>query len=100
MRFDDDVKLVSELGSGATELVRAVAKERRTMLLLDDSGAKAVLMDAASYDHWRQTVALLRLLAQSESDIDDDRLVSNEEAFQRAERAIEQAATDHGNTAP
>lgn len=92
MKFQDDVKLVSDLAPGASELVRAVSDERRTVLLMDDSGAKAVLMDAASYDRWRQTVGLLRLVAQSEADIQAGRVVSNEEAFSRAERAIERAS--------
>lgn len=92
MRLQEDVKTISDLGEGAAKLVRTVAKERRTLLLVDDAGAKAVLMDAASYDRWRNTVALLQLVAQSEADVEAGRLVSQEEAFARAERAIEKAA--------
>ena len=50
--------------------------------------AKAVLMDVASYDKWRDTVALLQLIAQSEADLEAGRTVSQAEAFARAERAI------------
>lgn len=97
MRFQDDVKLVTDLAPGASDLVRTVSEERRTVLLMDESGAKAVMMDAASYDQWRQTVALLRLVAQSEADIEAGRVVSNEEAFARAERVIEKASREAGN---
>lgn len=98
MRFQDDVKFVSDLTPEGSKLVRTVSEERRTVLLMDDSGAKAIMMDAASYDQWRQTVGLLRLVAQGEADIQADRLVSNEEAFDRAERAIEQACQKAGDS--
>ena len=45
-------------------------------------------MEVASYDRWRDTVALLKLIAQSEADFEAGRTVSQDEAFARAERAI------------
>jgi PHD/YefM family antitoxin component YafN of YafNO toxin-antitoxin module len=94
MRLQEDVKLITELDPGAAELVRSVAEERRTVLLMDTGGAKAVLMDVASYDQWRDTVALLQLIAQSENDIEAGRVVSNDAAFARIELAITRAATN------
>ena len=92
MRLQEDVKPLSELESGASQLVRRVAEERRTVLITDEGKARAVLMDVASYDRWRQSVALLKLIAQSEADIEAGRVVSQDEAFERAELAIEQAS--------
>ncbi len=84
MRLSEDVKSVAELATGSAQLIRSVAEERRTILLTDNGTAKAVLMDVASYDRWCDTVALLKLIAHSEA----DRIVSQDEAFARAERAI------------
>ncbi len=92
MRLQEDIKPLSELESGASQLVRSVAEERRTVLITDEGKARAVLMDVASYERWRQTVALLKLIAQSEADIEAGRVVSQDEAFERAELAIEQAS--------
>jgi hypothetical protein len=47
-------------------------------------------MDVVSYDRWRSTAAMLKLIAQSEADVKAGRTVSQEEAFARAERAIVQ----------
>ncbi len=88
MRLSEDVRTVDELATGSAQLIRRVAEERRTILLTENGAAKAVLMDVASYDRWRDTVALLKLIAQSEADIEAGRTVSQEEAFARAERAI------------
>ncbi len=88
MRLSEDVKSVDELAASSTQLIRSVAEERRTILLTDNGSAKAVLMDVASYDRWRDTVALLKLIGQSEADLEAGRTVSQDEAFARAERAI------------
>ena len=57
MRLSEDVKPVDELMTSGAQLVRNVAENRRTVLLTDNGTAKAVLMDVASYDRWRDTVA-------------------------------------------
>ncbi len=88
MRLSEDIKSVDELLTSGAQLVRDVAEERRTILLTDNGTAKAVLMDVASYDRWRDTVALLKLIAQSEADVEAGRTLSQDEAFARAERAI------------
>ncbi len=88
MRLSEDVKPVDELLTSGAKLVRSVAENRRTILLTDKGTAKAVLMDVTSYDKWRDTVAMLQLIAQSEADLEAGRTVSQDEAFARAERAI------------
>lgn len=93
MKLQEDLKPISDLDESAAQLVRTVAAERRTLVFTDQDGARAVLMDATSYDRWRNTAALLRLIAQSEEDVKAGRLVPQQEAFARAERVIEKAAS-------
>ncbi len=88
MRFSEDVKPVDELVTCGAQLVRSVAEDRRTILLTDAGAAKAVLMDVASYDRWRDTVALLMRRAPSAADVAAARTLWPGEAFARAERAI------------
>ncbi len=71
MRLSEDVRSVDELTTGGTRLIRGVAEEQRTILLTDNGAAKAVLMDVASYDRWRDTVTLRKLIAQSEADFEN-----------------------------
>jgi hypothetical protein len=66
LRYSEDVRPVDELVTCEAQLVRSVAEERRN------------------------TVAMLKLIAQSEADVKAGRTVSQEEAFARAERAIAQ----------
>ena len=95
MRLSEDVKPVDELVTSGAQLVRSVAEEQRTILLTDNGAAKAVLMDVVSYDRWRNTVALLKLIAQSEADVEAGRTVSQDEAFARAsDRFAERLRSD------
>ena len=64
------------------------------MTITQSGKAKAVLVDVATYDRWKQAVILMKLIAQGEADVAAGRTLSEEQAFERAERAIERAARD------
>ena len=89
MRLKNDVKSVQDLERDASGLVREVAEQGRTVAIVQDGEARAVLMDVESYDRMRSAVALLKIIAQGEADVAAGRLLSQEEAFARAARAID-----------
>jgi len=89
MRLKRDVRSVEDLERNASGLVREVAEQGRTVAIVQDGEARAVLMDVESYDRMRSAVALLKIIAQGEADVAAGRLISQEEAFARAARAID-----------
>ena len=89
MRLKEDVKSVEDLERHASDLVREVAEQGRTVAIVQDGETRAVLMDVESYDRMRSAVALLKIIAQGEADVAAGRLISQEEAFARAARAID-----------
>jgi len=94
MRLKEDVKPVSYLAAHTSRLVDEVADQGRTVLITQDGEARAVLMDVGSYDRWRSALAMLKILAQGEADIAAGRTVTQEEAFDRAARAIDRAPSN------
>ena len=56
-------------------------------------------MDMESYDRWRSAAALLEIIAQGEADIAAGRLVSQDEAFERAARVIERVEKNYQDRA-
>jgi prevent-host-death family protein len=86
MRLKEDVKSVQVLERNASGLVREVAEQGRTVAIVQDGEARAVLMNVESYDRMRSAVALLKIIAQGEADVAAGRLISQEEAFARAAR--------------
>jgi len=84
----DSLLPITELKNRAAETVESLAESGRTYVITQHGEAKAVLMDIHDYERWRKAMAMLKLLALGEADVQAGRLVSFDEAFSRAERAI------------
>ena len=75
MKLSRDVKSVSYLKAHASEVIREVNENRRTMVITQRGEAKVVLQDAAVYDDLMESLALLRMLAQSRKSVSEGRAV-------------------------
>ncbi len=89
MKLKEDVKPITYLKNNAAQLVRDVADKGRTVTITQNGEAKAVLMDVGTYDRWQQALSLMKIIAQSEAELASGKVISQEEAFARAARAIE-----------
>ncbi len=58
------------------------------MMIKQDSEKSFVVMDVSAFNRWREAMALMKLLSLSEADVATGRLVSTDEAFERARNAI------------
>ncbi len=92
MKLKEDVKPITYLKNNAAQLVRDVADKGRTVTITQNGEAKAVLMDVETYDRWQQALSLMKIIAQSEAELASGKVISQEEAFARAARAIERSA--------
>ena len=89
-----DVKPITYLKSRTADLVREVNEAGRTVTITQNGEAKVVVMDVNTYDRWRSAMALLKLLAHGEAEVEAGRAVSQAEAFRRAREAIRRARRD------
>jgi prevent-host-death family protein len=87
-----DVRPITELKNKTADLVREVSEQGRSITITQNGEAKVVVMDVDTYDRWRSAMALLKVLAQSEADVERGRRVKQVEAFRRARRSIGRAA--------
>jgi prevent-host-death family protein len=86
------VRPITYLKTNTADLVREVSEEGRAITITQNGEARVVVMDVDTYDRWRSALALLKMLAQGEADIEADRTIKQIEAFRRARKAIEQSA--------
>ena len=91
MSLKDQVKPITYLKNRTADLVREVTESGRSVVITQNGKAKVVVMDVEAYDRWRDALALLKILAQSQGDVEAGRTISADEAFARAQAAIEQA---------
>jgi len=83
-----DVKPITYLKNRTADLVREVTEGGRTMMITQNGEAKVVVMDVETYDRWHSAMALLKILAHAEADVDSGRTVKQEQAFDRALQRI------------
>jgi len=70
MRYSSQVKPISYLKANAAEVLLQLAEQRQPMVITQNGEAKAVLQDVASYEETQETLALLKILALGNQDIE------------------------------
>jgi len=73
MRYSTRVKPISYLKANAAEIFAELAEQREPMVITQNGEAKAVLQDVATFEENRETLALLKLLALGNRDIEAGR---------------------------
>lgn len=70
MRYSSQVKPISYLKGNAAEVLRRLAEDRQPMVITQNGEAKAVIQDVASYEETQETLALLKVLALGNQEIE------------------------------
>lgn len=63
MRYSTQIKPISYLKANAAEVLQSLAEQRRPLVITQNGEAKAVLQDVASYEETQETLALLKIIA-------------------------------------
>ncbi len=70
MRYSTQIKPISYVKSHAAELLDRIAEEREPIVITQNGEARAVLMDIHSYEESQETMALLKILAIGEKEVE------------------------------
>ena len=81
MKFSTQVKPISYLKSHAAEIVKDISENREPMLITQNGEAKLVVMDVKSYEEQEETLALLKILALGNREIEQSKFRDVEEVF-------------------
>jgi prevent-host-death family protein len=65
MKLSESVKPISYLKAHASELIREVSENKKTLVITLNGEAKAIVQDLESYEQMQDSLALLKILAQS-----------------------------------
>ena len=74
MKYSTQIKSISYLKTNAAEVVRHLAEQRKPMVITQNGEAKAVIQDVASYEETQETLALLKILALGNRQIEEGRV--------------------------
>jgi prevent-host-death family protein len=74
MRFSSQVKPISYLKANAAEVLQQLTEKRQPMVITQNGEAKAVLQDVASYEETQETLALLKIRALGNREIEEGKV--------------------------
>ena len=87
MKFSTQVKPISYLKRSAAEIVRDLTENRESMLTTPNGEAKLVVMDVKSYEEQEETLALLKILALGNREIELGKFRDVESVFTKLDKA-------------
>lgn len=90
MKFSTQIKPMSYLNDHAAEIIKDISESRQPLLITQDGEAKLVIMDIKSYEEQEQTVALLRMLALGNKEIEQGKFRDAEDVFAELDNSIQQ----------
>lgn len=88
MNLSSDIKPISYLKSKTAEVINEVNQNQRVVIITQNGEAKAVVQDIKSYENMQNSLNLLKLIVQSENDIENGNIISQEEMFSDLEKKL------------
>jgi prevent-host-death family protein len=88
MKLSESVKPISYLKTHASEVIRDVSENYKTILITHNGEAKAILQDVKVYEKQQETLALLKLLALSSKSIKEGKVKPIKKVFKDLDKKI------------
>ena len=83
MRYSSQIKPISYLKAKAAEILHDLTEQRRPLVITQNGEAKAVLQDVASYEETQETLALLKILALGNRQVEQGKVKPVAEVVKR-----------------
>ena len=83
MKYSTRIRPISYLKANAAEVVRHLTEVREPMVITQNGEAKVVIQDVASFEETQETLALLKILALGNRQIEEGRTVPVQDAIRR-----------------
>ena len=90
MKLSSQIKPISYLKSHTAEIVKTITESRQPLVITQNGEAKLVVMDVKSFEEQENTMALLKLLAMGNREIEDGKFRDAEDVFAELDKADHQ----------
>jgi prevent-host-death family protein len=88
MHLSQDIKPISYLKSKTADVINNVNENQRSIIITQNGEAKAVIQDIKSYENLQNSLNLLKLIVQSENDIENNNIIDQEEMFNNLDKKL------------
>lgn len=69
MKLSESVKPISYFKAHASEIIRQISDKRQPMVITQNGEAKAIIQDIIQYEQTQESLAMLKMLAQSRNSL-------------------------------
>ncbi|MCL6704315.1 type II toxin-antitoxin system Phd/YefM family antitoxin [Pseudomonas sp. ABY48] len=87
MKLSSQIKPISYLKSHTAEIVKTITESREPLIITQNGEAKLVVMDVKSFEEQEDTMALLKLLAMGNQEIEEGKFRAIEDIFSELDKA-------------
>ncbi|CAA6800807.1 MAG: Prevent host death protein, Phd antitoxin [uncultured Campylobacterales bacterium] len=88
MYLSEDIKPISYLKAKTADVINSVCENQRTVIITQNGEAKAIVQDIKSYEGLQNSLNLLKLIVQSESDIEKNNIIEQSKMFSDLETEL------------
>lgn len=88
MHLSQDIKPISYLKAKTADVINSVNKNQRTIIITQNGEAKAVIQDIKSYENLQNSLNLLKLIVQSENDVENNEVIEQDKMFENLEQKL------------
>ena len=88
MHLSQDIKPISYLKAKTADVINNVNNTQRTVIITQNGEAKAVVQDIKSYENMQNSLHLLKLIVQSENDIENNDVIKQDKMFDSLEQKL------------
>jgi prevent-host-death family protein len=81
MKLSENIKPISYLKANAAEVIENLKVTHQPMVITQNGEAAMVIQSVADYEQTLETLALLKILAQSQQAVSNGKMVTSAEAF-------------------
>ncbi len=89
MRLSNRIKPISYLKANAAEIIRHLGEDGDPLIITQNGEAKVIIQDIESYEQTQETMALLKILALGNRQIEEGKVISAAEAINRLSQGKE-----------
>ena len=88
MKLSESVKPISYFKAHAAEIIKKLSEDQGVMIITQNGEAKAVVQDIQAYERIQESLAMLRILAQSRKSLEEGKVRPANEVLKDFEKKI------------
>lgn len=88
MKFSKSIKPISYFKAHASELIRKICHHPETLIITQNGEAKAIIQDIKTYEQTQESLALLKILAQSQHSLSHGKTIPAKKVFEELKNRL------------